>query len=445
MKVVQNGGSTQSYRINIWDNNFNNIGIDVGDGISFTLTEEKVLRCSIMIIKGTKVDNLLFRPLLYKGTFDSNKKYEQFGAMPSPKFFSEIECVTGNIDIKKINNISNFTTEASGKTNGTNYCGLRFEILNKYSSKISGRPGQTEYRVGGNYNSTKILVHLDNSKQYKLINSLNLIMDITVVNSKLNTYRQARVRKDSVLILEDDEDGISSIRFEVDTNTTYDNTILEYYIYDKEETEIIHLNDLKLYGDEKARDEFVKKANGWYLIHNWKRYVFDGSENWQLAEASNAHNFTLSGLKIPFSPRWDTIYLKCNRFKFINTFLGTDITKMYVDTAGKLVVTIASGDEKYCETVEDFKTLLQEWNTEGNNLEIVYLLSEPEIEKITDTELIEDLEKLSKTKTYEGVNHIDSDSIAYLKLEYMQSNKILNQRKDEKIKNIESRLALLEV
>ena len=93
MKVVQNGGSTQSYRINIWDNNFNNIGIDVGDGISFTLTEEKVLRCSIMIIKGTKVDNLLFRPLLYKGTFDSNKKYEQFGAMPSPKFFSEIDVV----------------------------------------------------------------------------------------------------------------------------------------------------------------------------------------------------------------------------------------------------------------------------------------------------------------------------------------------------------------
>lgn len=332
-----------------------------------------------------------------------------------------------------------------GKTSGTNYCGVRFEILNKYSSKISGRPGQTEYRVGGNYNSTKILVHLDNSKQYKLINSLNLIMDITVVNSKLNTYRQARVRKDSVLILEDDEDGISSIRFEVDTNTTYDNTILEYYIYDKEETEIIHLNDLKLYGDEKARDEFVKKANGWYLIHNWKRYVFDGSENWQLAEASNAHNFTLSGLKIPFSPRWDTIYLKCNRFKFINTFWGTDITKMYVDTAGKLIVTIASGDEKYCETVEDFKTLLQEWNTEGNNLEIVYLLSEPEIEKITDTELIEDLEKLSKTKTYEGVNHIDSDSIAYLKLEYMQSNKILNQKRDAEIEKIKSKLDLLEV
>ena len=268
-----------------------------------------------------------------------------FGNCKQEADTEEIKCVTGNINIKKINNISNFTTEASGKTNGTNYCGLRFEILNKYSSKISGRPGQTEYRVGGQYNSTNIVVHLDNSKQYKIRNSLNLRMSITIVKSKSNTYRQVSISNDSVLTLENGEDGISSIRFSVDTNTTYDNTILEYYIYDKEETQTIHLNDLKLYGDENVRDEFVKKVDGWYLIHNW--------------------------------------------------------------------------------------------NAEENS----------SIEKITDTELIADLEKLSETKTFEGVNYIFSDNEVspIFKLEYMQSNKILNQRKDEKIKNIESRLALLEV
>lgn len=108
-------GSTSTYRINIWDNDWENIGIDTGNGISFTLTEEKTLRCSIMIMKGTTVNNLVFKPLLYTGTFDSNKKYEEFGAMPSPKFQSKIECVTSNIDIKKINNLSDFETESNRK------------------------------------------------------------------------------------------------------------------------------------------------------------------------------------------------------------------------------------------------------------------------------------------------------------------------------------------
>lgn len=289
-------------------------------------------------------------------------------------------------------------------------------------------------------------MYLDNSKQYKIRNSLNLRMGITIVKSKSNTYRQLSISNDSILTLENDEDGISSIRFSIDTNTTYDNTILKYYIYDKEETEVIHLKDAKMYGDEKVRDEFVKKDNGWYLIHNWKRYVFTGDEDWQLAEASNAHNFTLlNNLKKPYFPRWDTMYLKSNRFKYVDVIWSTNTTKMYVGEAGKIAVTISSTDEDYCETVEDFKALLQKWNEEENPLEVVYLLSEPIIEKITDAELMGDLERLSETKMYEGVNHIDSDSLAYLKLEYMQSNKILNQKKDEKIKNIESRLALLEV
>ncbi len=284
---------------------------------TFTQNEEVSGSVYIVINEGTILNNATLKPLLYEGPHDSNKEYEQFGAIPTPKLPSEIKCVKGNINI---------TT---------------------YNEK------QTEIRI-------------------------------------------------------------------------------------------IHLKDIKLYGNEKARDEFIKKIDGWYLIHNWKKYIFDGSENWVLSESNNAHNFTLSNLEIPLYPKWDTMYLNCNRFQFINTNWGTDITKIYLDNVGKIVITIASTDEKHCETIEEFKVLLQEWNTEENPLEIVYLLSEPIFEKITDIELIEDLEKLSETKMYEGITHIDSDSIAYLKLEYMQSNKILNQKNNEKIKNIESRLALLE-
>lgn len=263
----------------------------------------------IVVNEGTTLNNAILKPLLYEGQFDSNKKYEQFGAIPTPELPSKIKCTASDINFKTHNE------------------------------------EQTEMKT-------------------------------------------------------------------------------------------IHLKDIELYGNEKARDEFIKKSDEWYLIHNWKKYIFNGSEEWILAESNNAHNFTLSNLEIPFYPRWDTMYLNCNRFQFINTSWGTDITKIYVDNIGKLVITIASTDQKYCETVEDFKVLLQEWNTEGNPLEVVYLLAESEIEKITDTELIADLERLSETKMYEGVNHIDSDSLAYLSLEYMQSNKILNQKKDKEISDI---------
>ncbi len=108
-------GSNTTYRISMWDKDFKNIGIDTGEGFDFTLDNDTICNCSIVIIENSTVKNLVFKPLLYKGSYDSNKEYEEYGAMPDPKNCSEIECVTSNIDIKKINNLSNFETESNRK------------------------------------------------------------------------------------------------------------------------------------------------------------------------------------------------------------------------------------------------------------------------------------------------------------------------------------------
>lgn len=140
------------------------------------------------------------------------------------------------IHIKNINNISNFETETTGKIEGTNWCNLNFKIVNGYTSIISGKPTIDEYRVGNRYNSTNAVTKLDNTKSYKIRNSLNLNMSLTVVNSAEQTYRQINnLTNGATINLQAGEDGISSLRLHIDTNTTYNNTILEYYIYDKEE------------------------------------------------------------------------------------------------------------------------------------------------------------------------------------------------------------------
>lgn len=54
----------------------------------------------IVVNEGTTLNNAILKPLLYEGQFDSNKKYEQFGAIPTPELPSKIKCITSDINIK---------------------------------------------------------------------------------------------------------------------------------------------------------------------------------------------------------------------------------------------------------------------------------------------------------------------------------------------------------
>ena len=147
---------------------------------------------------------------------------------------------------------------------------ITFQIINNFTSIISGKPLANEYRIGGKYNSTNILVRLNKYKKtYKIRNSLNLAMLFTLVNSKTNEYLEKKVFNDEVIELDNTFDGISSIRFLVDTDTTYDNTVLKYYIYDEDEennyTLPVQQNMYALVPGQE--DCFVKKDGQWYERH----------------------------------------------------------------------------------------------------------------------------------------------------------------------------------
>lgn len=62
---------------------------------TFTLEEDATVRFRYTIQSGKTVNNLKIAPILYEGEYDSDKPYEQFGAMPSIDFPSEIKSVGG--------------------------------------------------------------------------------------------------------------------------------------------------------------------------------------------------------------------------------------------------------------------------------------------------------------------------------------------------------------
>ena len=74
---------------------------------------------SIYTAENFNRNNEKFTPMLLKGsyTIDNLPTFETYRAMPSPGILSEIKCVSGDINIKKINNISNFKTESNRKNN----------------------------------------------------------------------------------------------------------------------------------------------------------------------------------------------------------------------------------------------------------------------------------------------------------------------------------------
>lgn len=87
-------GSSSTYRFRLFRTNTNAVP-DIGSGAFFEITENiKFNYLDIAIEEGTKISNLVFKPMIVKGT--EEKLYEPYGAMPSPNYPSEVKCLGSN-------------------------------------------------------------------------------------------------------------------------------------------------------------------------------------------------------------------------------------------------------------------------------------------------------------------------------------------------------------
>lgn len=96
-----NGGDEKKYAltINQYYENQSHFGQDYGDGVNFTYNGSLPINNNIYIrlFKGIKYNNLIFKPMIVKGT--EQKPYEQYGVMPSPDYPSEVKSVGSNVNI----------------------------------------------------------------------------------------------------------------------------------------------------------------------------------------------------------------------------------------------------------------------------------------------------------------------------------------------------------
>lgn len=219
------------------------------------------------------------------------------------------------------------------------------------------------------------------------------------------------------------------------------------YIKHQNQKYQLSLGDRILYGDDNSRDNFVayidedlynktgyKKIDELRIVRNWHKYTVTGNENF-VFQINNRFQLSTDAAGIP----------KC-----FNSKTASTVSDIYCNMATK-----ATPNQTYDNTIIDciscsitgsfiyislagysdlqlFKQKLQELNTAGNPLYIIYRLLTPTEELITDSLLISQIEEMiNNIEVYDEETNISSD--CYLKLKYCKS---LQKYIENKIKEV---------
>lgn len=190
-------------------------------------------------------------------------------------------------------------------------------------------------------------------------------------------------------------------------------------------------------GDENYNAELEDGA--WYKKKVIDKKVLDDLWEWFMPSTNRFHvNITLP------DGEYDLVAL-CD--KFINALYWTT----HINTDKSFIVHNGNWGNNLCRIsfVDKNCASLAEWTqfVSENNLIVYHRLLNPTYEKITNTTLISQLEALRKAKWFKGVNHwwTETENLEpNLKGTYKQSNNLRIKEQDERLTNLESRLALLE-
>lgn len=128
------GGSSSSYKLDLWNSHGFLKGTDYGEGTNISISSDndrKLNRARIIIYSGATVNNLTFKPMLVAGT--EEKPYEQYGSSPSPNYPSKIVCLGSNKNLFNIENDIEFEGKYRTARDGTilvnnDYNGIKVSV-----------------------------------------------------------------------------------------------------------------------------------------------------------------------------------------------------------------------------------------------------------------------------------------------------------------------------
>ena len=175
-------------------------------------------------------------------------------------------------------------------------------------------------------------------------------------------------------------------------------------------------------------DYFELEEDGWKEVHGWNKLTFTGNENLNKSGSATDEVFVAT-LDIN-----DGIEEKgySNYFKYSN---GIAIGNFLVYNNGSNIRFCVDGTE--ITTIEQFKVLLQQKNSEGNPLYVFYKSATPTKLACTEEQSAV-LDKLNNLDLFKNTNNIiTTEDIALLKLNYVVDTKTYV---DNKIANMQEEL-----
>ncbi len=366
---------------------------------SNTITGE--LEVQIMLVEG-----------IY--TAENIVNYEQYGASPSPEYPSEIENVTGDINIKIYNkNLLDLTK-----------CG--------FSNCVKNEDGSVRSNINNNYYATITTSQLNDfilqNKGKSLTFSFVGISTKTIgfyipckrTNSDSDYFETTKTGNSITMQIPEDLESLSYIQIRwnrqntsfTDTTTVINNIQLELndvktdFVEHKEQLITFPLQEnQKMYKESETEDDGIH--------HKRNQVELDGTENWRLTARDGYYAFWLAYNEIGMIDRYNKKI--CTHFPYYSQIFTEAPVNSICENSGSPNLIIFKVD--FCTTIEEWKTYLAQQKANGTPVILEYELAEEEIEPYTP-EQQEAYNKLQNAQSYYNVTNVLTDK-ALLEFKYI--------------------------
>lgn len=412
------GGANNTYYLQAMG--FGEARNDYGSGTTFKVTTSSSVGIRIIIYQGVTVNNLVFKPMLVKGT--EKKDYEQYGASPSLDYPSEVEAVGDSGNIKILHSNKNLLEFESQTKHGITYEKSRITIVNPnfylinnnspiFNNKfLSGKTVTFVYLINGEVTGDNYvdIIFSSNKNTYKVqnpmgkgsYNNTKFTKTITLASDEYFYRAQVWTAGTTCNLTVD-------IQVEINNSAT---NIVEH----KGNTYTLPIQKpfYKLIGfgtqlNNEIKDSFVKQNGKWYEQHNNKKvFLKDLEWNYGATETGKAVN----------TKRWNSVnefphyesgvdhYAKSNSFENLAESLFSNDKKCFNIEHNFICIRIPSGVAANPTQVKEYFT---QRASEGINDYVVYPLKTPELIECTE-EQTQILEQLNNLYLYEGINYLYS-------------------------------------
>ncbi len=364
--------------------------------------ETTITKILCAISQGTQLNNVKLYAMIYEGT--DEKEYEEYGAMPSFDYSSEVKAV-GGIELK-VENKNVFSFEKAKRL--ATYAMPSYEVIdnNNIELKNSNDWAYIQYQYTLKKNTQYTISFdlefegVDNVTQWwtTIEDSLGSIVTnyVTLINNKyIKTFS---TREDSILKIKFYASTVINPTLTIIKNIQIEEkNLVTDYIAHEEQSFVVPVQQKMLSGDT-----FTKIDGSWKEVHTWQEVEFNGEEEWAMNYGTSLFNLSSNNIYNQSSTEHKAL---CNMAKFENrqAIMADLADKHFAMQVAYNSIFFKDSDFK---TVEEFKAKLKELYEAGTPLKVVYKTDTPLILDCTkgQTEILDKIEQ--EAKTYEGVTNI---------------------------------------